>query len=343
LVAAASALALSACGGGEGGGSYGGGGAARIPPTPIPPAPAPGPLPPPPQDVVPTTHAEAARFALQAQFSVSEEDIISIKSGGVLAWLDARYNEEPGETGVAWLDSHGLDVINEEKRYRRRANGDYMIWNQLIAGLDQMRKRIALALSELFVVSERHQLPASLVRHRRLLGCAHCECFRQFPPIRSRRSRSMLAWVFSQFQGQCQGEPAGRQPDENYAREVMQLFTIGLYQLNPDGTHKLDADNSRWTPSARKMSSILPGSSLVMTGTITNGGTTTPVAWEEDPIPSKHFAINPMSFNSYRHSSMEVNFPGTKITGTTPARMPCTSRSTVSSITTTQRRSSYGR
>ena len=66
LVAAASALALSACGGGEEGGSYGGGGgAARIPPTPIPPAPAPGPLPPPPQDVVPTTHAEAARFAYQ--------------------------------------------------------------------------------------------------------------------------------------------------------------------------------------------------------------------------------------------------------------------------------------
>ena len=48
---------------------------------------------------------------------------------------------------------------------------------------------------------------------------------------------------FLSTRGNARENSSGRQPDENYAREVMQLFTIGLYQLNPDGTHKLDAEN----------------------------------------------------------------------------------------------------
>ena len=70
-----------------------------------------------------------------------------------LAWLNARYDEPRGQTGVAWLDSRGHNAITTERRYRAHEVGDYMIWNQLIAGPDQMRKRMALAMSEMFVVS----------------------------------------------------------------------------------------------------------------------------------------------------------------------------------------------
>ena len=48
---------------------------------------------------------------------------------------------------------------------------------------------------------------------------------------------------FLNTKGNLKEDANGRQPDENYAREVMQLFTIGLYELNPDGTHRLDANN----------------------------------------------------------------------------------------------------
>jgi len=94
------------------------------------------------------------RFALQAQFSVSDADITALKSSGLLAWLNARYSEPLGQTGVAWLDSHGHNSITTERRYRAHEYGDYMIWNQLLAGPDQMRKRMALALSEMFVASQ---------------------------------------------------------------------------------------------------------------------------------------------------------------------------------------------
>jgi hypothetical protein len=102
---------------------------------------------------VPATDAEAVRFVLQAQFSASDADIASLKSSGLLAWLNARYSEPLGQTGVAWLDSRGHNAITTERRYRGHEFGDYMIWNQLLAGPDQMRKRMALALSEMFVVS----------------------------------------------------------------------------------------------------------------------------------------------------------------------------------------------
>ena len=48
---------------------------------------------------------------------------------------------------------------------------------------------------------------------------------------------------FLNTRGNLKENSRGRQPDENFAREVMQLFTIGLYELNPDGTHKLDANS----------------------------------------------------------------------------------------------------
>ena len=90
---------------------------------------------------------------MQAQFSVSDADITALKSTGWLAWLNARYDEPLGQTGVDWLNSRGHNAITGRKALSRAEFGDYMIWNQLLAGPDQMRKRMALALSEMFVVS----------------------------------------------------------------------------------------------------------------------------------------------------------------------------------------------
>ena len=185
LIAGAAALGLSACGGESSSPSHSGNSRPPpIPPTPIPPAPAPGPVPPAPRDTISSTDAEAVRIALQAQFSVGDADVSALKSDGLLAWLNARYAEPLGQTGVAWLDSRGHGAITPEKRYRAREFGDYMIWNQLIEGPDQMRKRMALALSEMFVASlSPIQHASSVVPDRRVLGCAHRACVRQLPCV----------------------------------------------------------------------------------------------------------------------------------------------------------------
>ncbi len=324
LVAAAMVVALEACGGGEGSGTSPSptGGTPRpapIPPTPIPPPPAAGPVPPPPQDAIPATDAEAVRFLLQAQFSSSDADITSLKSGGLLAWLNARYSEPLGQTGVAWLDSRGLNAITEERRYRALEFGDRMIWNQLLAGSDQMRKRTALALSEMFVVS---MSPFTSLHPSYLIAAywdvltAHA--FGNFRQLLEALTLNAAMGFFLNTRGNLREDSRGRQPDENFAREVMQLFTIGLYELNPDGTHKLDANNR---PVETYSQDDVANLARVFTGYdwdyLSNGGTSTEVSWERNPVTSTHVATNRMRFISSRHSTAEVSFLGMTITGTT--------------------------
>ena len=257
---------------------------------------------------------------MQAQFSVSDADITALTSTGWLAWLQARYDEPVGETGVAWLNSQGHNAITAEKRYRARKFGDYMIWNQLLAGPDQMRKRMALALSETFVVSLNSLeaiYPSYLIAAYWDVLTAHA--FGNFRQLLEALTLNAGMGSFLNTRGNLRENSYGRQPDENFAREVMQLFTIGLYELNPDGTHKLDANSK---PVETYTQEDVTNLARVFTGYewdyLSNGGTSTPVTWERNAIPSTHLATNPMRFNSNNHSRVEVNFLGTKITITTP-------------------------
>jgi len=324
-LAAALTLAVSACGGsGDSGGEAAHGGRTPapppIPPTPIPPAPAPGPVPPPPRDSVPATDAEAARFLLQAQFSASDAEIASLKSGGLVAWLNARYAEPLGQGGVAWLDSRGYNAVTTDEYYRAYEYGDHMIWNQLLAAPDQMRKRMALALSEMFVVSLSSLAtvwPSCLIAGYWDVLTTHA--FGNFRRLLEAITLNSAMGFFLNTRGNLRENSRGRQPDENYAREVMQLFTIGLYQLEADGSHKLDANGkpieTYGQEDVANLARVFTGYSWDLQS---NGGVSTSVAWEKNPIPSMHLCTNPMRFNPGNHSAMEVNSLGMKITGTTP-------------------------
>jgi uncharacterized protein (DUF1800 family) len=318
------ALALAACGGGEGDTSVRSGGRNPAPapvlPTPIPPAPAPGPVPPAPLDSIPATDAEAARFLLQAQFSVTDADIAALRSGGLLAWLNARYAEPPGQSGVAWLDARGHNAITTDESYRAYQLGDYMIWNQLLAGADQMRKRMALALSEMFVVS----LSSLATLWPGYLIAAYwdvltAQAFGNFRQLLEAITLNAGMGFFLNTRGNLRENSRGRQPDENYAREVMQLFTIGLYELNADGTRKLDANGA---PIETYGQEDVTNLARIFTGYswdyLSNGGTSTSVTWEKSPIPSTHLATNPMRLITNYHSVEAADFLGTTITGTTP-------------------------
>jgi uncharacterized protein (DUF1800 family) len=305
-VAVVAALALSACGGG--GGS----------------APSPSPVPPPPPPPVSKagTDTEAARFLLQAQFSAPDADIATLKTSGYLAWLNAQYGSQLGQTGVAWLNARGHNSITSEQRYFWPQFGDFMIWNQLLAGPDQMRKRVALALSEFFVVSlspiDGFYPPYVIAAYWDALTA---NAFGNFRTLLERITLNAGMGFFLNTKGNLKEDANGRQPDENYAREVMQLFTIGLYELNPDGTPRLDANDR---PIETYGQSDITNLARVFTGYdwdyLANGGTFTDVAWHDYDVPSTHFATNPMWFNPNNHSNLEVNFLGTNIPANTPGR-----------------------
>jgi uncharacterized protein (DUF1800 family) len=317
-LAVVAALALSACGGG-GGSSTPPPNSGTPTPTPAPPPPAPAPTPPPPVAKA-ANDTEAARFLLQAQFNATDADIATLKGDGFVPWLNARYGEPLGQSGVLWLNARGHNSITSEQRYFWPQFGDFMIWNQLLAGPDQMRKRIALALSEFFVVSlspiDGFYPPYVIAAYWDVLTA---NAFGNFRELLERITLNAAMGFFLNTKGNLKEDANGRQPDENYAREVMQLFTIGLHELNADGTNRLDANNQ---PIETYGQSDITNLARVFTGYdwdyLSNGGSFTNVAWHDYDVPSTHFATNQMRFNAGGHSNLEVNFLGTNIPANTP-------------------------
>ena len=312
--AIAAAAALEGCGGGGGSST-----------TPAATAPAPPPV------VTPTwsppADAPYARFLHQAQFDSSESDIAAVKSKGYSTWLDEQMALPSSQSGWDWLNSRGYGVID----IRNFAQSDFylvdfMIWNQLIRSPDQVRRRVALALTEFFVVNV-DNMTEPWFKSFHIAKYFEILCDNAFGNFRKLLEDVTLSVAMGSFLNTLRNEkedPAtGRQPDENYAREVMQLFTLGVSQLNIDGTPKLDSGGN---PLDTYTQSDVTNLARVFTGYDTDqnaGFTKSPVPPFFFTIPNVGYTRNPMKFFSYRHSLLEKKFLGVTIPPNTdgPASM----------------------
>jgi len=118
-------------------------------------------------------------------------------------------------------------------------------FQQAVEGPDQLRQRVAFALSELFVVSDFdadvRNNPEGLAAYLDLLAQ---HGFGNFRDLLEAVTVSPTMGVYLDMAASSKALPElGLNPNENYPREVLQLFSIGLYQLHPDGTLRLDAEN----------------------------------------------------------------------------------------------------
>ncbi|NJS14240.1 MAG: DUF1800 family protein [Sphingopyxis sp.] len=230
MTAPAMALALAACGGG--GGSSGEGSASPAPP---------------PVAVVkkPTSDAEAVRFLNRSVFSASAAEITRVKDVGYVSWIDAEMAKPIGELGVnAYTRIGGEDLANDDPSTTNFHT--QLMWQQLLDSNDQMRKRMAFALSEFFVVSANG---VDTIWHG--LGLLHYwdilnkYAFGNFRALLEEVTLNPMMGQYLSLKGsQKEDAKTGRRPDENYAREVMQLFTIGLVELNNDGSVRKDASGN---------------------------------------------------------------------------------------------------
>ena len=215
-------VALSACGGG--GGDAAGG---TVVPEGVPAA--------------PPSDGEAARFLAQAGLAASTADIATLKTQGYAAWLDTQFSTARSQSHFDWMVAKGYAVEGNLYNF----NGvDNSIWRKLISSPDPLRQRVVLALSEIFVVS----MAGLPVMWRGFVAAAYLDmleerCFGSFRTLLEGVTLSAAMGTYLNMRGNRKEEPkTGRVPDENYAREVMQLFTIGLLELNADGTPRLGAD-----------------------------------------------------------------------------------------------------
>ncbi|MFM8445306.1 MAG: DUF1800 family protein [Methylococcus sp.] len=174
---------------------------------------------------------EAVRFLNQATFGSTPRDIEHLRHMTLAAWLQEQF---------ALPASCHLATLNQTQDNTSRENRIEVWWRLAVRAPDQLRQRVAFALSEIFVVSERNSgIPqnALAVYYDALLRNA----FGNFRDILERVTLSpSMGRYLSMLGNQKPDTDLGIRADENYAREVMQLFTLGLVKLDAQGQPLLE-------------------------------------------------------------------------------------------------------
>ncbi len=275
-------LALAACG--DGGGSV---------TTPTPP-PTPAPL---------LTAPQVSRFLGQATMGATKADITALATATSYdAWLTAQFGAARPSKFWDFLANNGYNVV---ANINSQAGYEPMVWAQLISSSDQLRQRVGLALLNMVVVS----IDGLEVNWRTPMMAAYLDvlwdnAFGNYRTLLDTVAGSTGMGIYLTFLGSLKANPkTGSVPDENFARELMQLFTIGLYQLNMDGSLALSGGN----PVPTYTQADVSGLARVWTGwTYANSDNTTP-----------NRVQLPMINNAANHESGSKVFLGTTIPANT--------------------------
>ncbi len=306
---------LAACGGGGGGsstGSGGGGGGSVVPSAPgfnnSPQA---------------KTDEEAARFLQQSQFASTTTDIAAVRSTNFASYLQQQLAKPINQTAWDWLESrgYGADATLNKTVYSSEI-AEYAIWRDLISAPDAMRKRAALALSEFFVVS----LNSMEIDWRGYTIAAYWDILNQhaFGNYRNLLEAVTLSPAMGYFlntKGNQKEDGKGRLPDENYAREVMQLFTIGLYELNLNGTIKTDGSGKKResydSDDVSQLARVFTGYDFdpAYAPSSANGVQFPGGSYK---VWGREYARRPMTLDSNKHSILAANFLTATIALNTP-------------------------
>ena len=265
------------------------------------------------------TEQEAARFLLQAQFSSSDAEIASVQQKGFALWLQEQYALARSQSAWDWLVVQGYSVVDINEYVFAQYPGDFAGWYQIMGAPDAVRQRAALALSELFVISLNNlsgiDWPSFCIANHWDILCTNA--FGNYRTLLEQITLSPAMGAYLNTRGNRKEDPtSGRLPDENYAREVMQLFSIGLNQLNLDGTAKL---SSTGQPLDSYTQADVSNLARVFTGY--NTITTLPKSVSPKPPNNKlenvETARIPMVLDAGQHSPLQKSFLGVTIPANT--------------------------
>ncbi len=189
----------------------------------------------------------ASRFLSQATMGASYEDIENLTTVGIDAWFEEQFNLPYKSFTQRYDELHEeiLGIITEDDHLNRYMS--YVFYEKLVKDKDFLRQRIAFALSQIFVISPYHGSSLNNGSHYNVVyyDFLYSGAFGNYKDLLENISLSLpMGRYLSHFMNQKADIVEKTFPDENYAREIMQLFSIGLHQLNPDGTPILDAEGN---------------------------------------------------------------------------------------------------
>lgn len=213
-------LLLVACGGGGGGGS-----------TPQPPVASPQP-----PDPVTISTQEAHRFLNQSTFGATLAEVERVRALGYEEWIDDQ-KLRPVSLQLPYLKS----LPPPQNAGQFQAERINIAVRNAITGPDQLRQRVAFALSQIMVVSQLSGLndrPYGLADYYDVLVR---NAFGNYRVLLEEVTLHPAMGEFLSMLGNRKPDPLNNiRPDENFAREALQLFSVGLVELNPDGSQVLD-------------------------------------------------------------------------------------------------------
>jgi uncharacterized protein (DUF1800 family) len=285
----AALLVMAACGGGSGGTS-----------TPSPP----------PTPSLPTV-ADTSRFLDQATFGVTAQDVAHVQSVGFQAYLAEQLAATPSQyTGFSYTPhtapancvndpatpTDASSICHRDKYSLFQVQRQFFMHS--LNDTDQLRQRVAFALSQIFVVSgvEIYEAYGMADYQNMLLN----DAFGNFRTLLQDVTLSPVMGRYLNMAGNAKADPAqGTSPNENYGREVLQLFSIGLYELNPDGSQKLDNTGA---PIPTYDQDVVIGFAALFTG------------WAFPPLAGATSGIsNPINYDGTMMEFPNYHEPGTKL------------------------------
>ncbi|MBL8176418.1 MAG: DUF1800 family protein [Bryobacterales bacterium] len=218
-------------------------------PTPSPtPTPAPTPTPPPSCNPCATTRIDAGRFLEQAAFGGRPADIAGVQQSGLQAWLNAQYALPESPLVLPSPDPRQIGAMRS-----------WWLWLNTHAA-DQLRQKVAYALGEIWVVSSnKNNYPEEVLPWMKVLSRNAFGNYKNI--IREMTVSPSMGKFLDLARSSKPGVGAGA--NENYPRELMQLFTIGLQKLNMDGSVVLGANGQ---PVATYTQEDVKQLSLALTG-----------------------------------------------------------------------------
>lgn len=257
-------------------------------------------------NIVLESKQDVVRFLSRSTFGGKKSDIDELMNVSAAAWLDAEFSK-PASLTLPSLQA--LPRTASGNRPNRVVNELY--WDHIVSSDDQLRQRMAFALSQILVYSNvgnvgdqdaRGYYQDILIRN----------AFGNYRDLLEEVTYSPAMGAWLTYLHNDKGDPAtGRMPDENYAREILQLFSIGLIELNRDGTPKLDATGQTIETYSNR---DIQGLARVFTGLSYAGG-----QFNRRPNPAP--IAQPMQMYDDHHSLLEKAFLDTVIpAGTTGER-----------------------
>ena len=198
------------------------------------------------------TRAQAARLLQQATFGPTLRELDRVQQVGIAAWIDDQITNAPASLHRPYMEKIYADFYGPrtDLTYLYSEQDNFIFGNNCttpfaraaIGGPDQLRQRVGFALSQICVVSRRDPN-----LENKPLGVAdYYDIFvrnafgNYYDVLREVTLHPVMGRYLSHIGNQKARPEINQYPDENFAREVQQLFTIGLWELHPDGTRKLD-------------------------------------------------------------------------------------------------------